>query len=333
MDRRQLTALTGRFGDLRVGVFGDVVADLYVTGITDRVSREAPIIIVREESQELIPGGAANVARNIASLGAAVELVGVTGRDELGSRLAGQLGEAGLGVSGLIGWDDYRTVTKTRVMAGAKHTAPQQVLRIDREPASGPDGPLERKLLSAARSLDRRIDAWVISDYGYGVVTPGVREWFGKVAASKPVLADSRYRILEYCGLTAIKPNEQEALEASGLHDNSEKGLVEAARRLQRRTRAGSIVMTLGNKGMLVYRGPRSWQFVPAVGTDQIVDLTGAGDTAGAALVTGLAAGADVFQAAMLANCAASVVVMKQGCACCTRAELMAIVERHLSDE
>jgi len=164
-------------------------------------------------------------------------------------------------------------------------------------------------------------------------MTATSREWLVGRAGTKPVLADSRHDITSYRNLTAIKPNEREALEAAGIQDKSLKGVVEAARKLYRRTAVKAVVVTLGNKGMLVYRGRAGYRFVPAIGTDQIVDLTGAGDTAGAALITAIAADGDFYLAAVIANCAASVVVMKQGCACCTPDELSRVVETFVTNE
>ena len=331
--REQLNQIIGRFGHSRIGVVGDVVADRYITGITDRVSREAPIIIVRQEREEVIPGGSANVARNIAALGAKVELVALIGDDDLGREVTRACKESGVGVGGVMVSEGCPTVTKTRVLAGATHTAPQQVLRIDHEPDGHVSARGQRRLLNRIEAIDRRVGAWMISDYGYHLIGASLREWFQSAAKSKPVLADSRYAILDYRNVTAIKPNEREALEAAGVADHREQGLLEAARRLKQRTRAQAVIITLGNKGMLVYRGRSNFRFVRAVGTDEIVDLTGAGDTAGAALITALAAGSDFYSAAVLATCAASVVVMKQGCACCTRNELTSVVGEYVSDE
>jgi len=318
---------------MRIAVLGDIVADLYITGTTDRVSREAPIIIVRQQAEELIPGGAANVARNITALGAHVELVGVVGDDDLGEQLRHTLADCGVGTTGVIASGGAHTTAKTRIVAGASHTAPQQVLRIDREPRCAPSAKTARAVAAAVRRIDRKVHAWMVSDYGYRLVTPPLRQWFAKAAETKPVLADSRYDILNYRNLTAVKPNEREALEAAGIETSDRQALIEAARIIRRRTGSRAVIITLGNEGMLVYRGRAGHRLVPAVGTDQIVDLTGAGDTAGAALIVAIAAGADLYQAAALANCAASVVVMKQGCACCTGAELNQAVQTFVPHE
>jgi D-glycero-beta-D-manno-heptose-7-phosphate kinase len=326
----KLKKLVGHFKDLRIGVIGDLLADTYVTGIAERVSREAPVLIVRAEKEELVPGGAANVACNLAALGAAVDVFGVVGKDLAGENLKAKLSESKINLRGVISDRAYGTVSKTRILAGAKHTLAQQVLRVDREPGNPPSAKVMNELIRSILAADSRVDGWIISDYGYHLVGTGIIQVMQSIALEKPVLADSRYQIHRFAGLTAVKPNEQEALEAAGVTANSRAGLLEAARKLKERTRARAAIVTLGNQGILVYESPNAYQFVPAVGSDKILDLTGAGDTAGATLILALGAGADFYQAASLANCAGSVVVMKYGCACCYPKELLEVIDEHI---
>jgi rfaE bifunctional protein kinase chain/domain len=324
-----LRAIVDRFGSLRIGIVGDVLCDVYLIGVTDRVSREAPIIIVRQRQQDVIPGGAGNVARNVASLGARVKLFGVVGEDGLGRLVKEVIAMEGVDVSSLTVDRSCSTITKTRVLAGAEHTVAQQVLRIDCEPDKPIPTKVSDRVLAAMRKADADIDAWMVSDYGYGLASPAVRKWLAETAKRKPVLADSRYDVLGFSGMTAVKPNQQEALAAAGLADaRGDVDMVEVARRIHDKVACGAVIMTMGNQGMLVYRGGDDAEVVPAVGTDEIVDLTGAGDTAGATLILALAAGASETSACMLANCAGSVVVMKQGCACCSVEELHATIEK-----
>ncbi len=330
-NRNQLKRLVKRFKGLRIGVIGDLLADNYITGITERVSREAPVLIVRAEKEELVPGGAANVACNLAALGAAVDVVGVVGKDQAGENLKARLGESRINLRGVVSDRVYGTVSKTRVLAGAKHTLAQQVLRIDREPENPPSAKVMNELIRCILAADGRVDAWIVSDYGYHLINTGVIQVMQSIALEKPVLADSRYQIRRFSGLTAVKPNEQEALDAAGLAANSRDELLKAAQKLKELTRSRAVIVTLGNQGMLVYESPKKYQFVPAVGSDKILDLTGAGDTAGATLVLALAAGADFYQAAALANCAGSVVVMKYGCACCYPKELLDVIDEHIA--
>jgi len=331
MERDGLKRLVERFKGVRVGVIGDLLADTYVTGTTERVSREAPVLIVRAEKDEMVPGGAANVACNLAALGAKVSVVGVVGRDDAGKRLKGTLAARGIRVDGVVTDGAYGTVSKTRILAGAKHTLAQQVLRIDREPSAPPAASTAKKIFKRLASTDREVDGWILSDYGYRLVDEAIVARMRASAKRKPVLADSRYGILRFTDLTAVKPNEQEAMEAANVTRPDRDGLVLAAKRLKRQVRSKAVIVTLGNQGMLVYEDARRYRFVPAVGTDQILDLTGAGDTAGAALILALASGSDFYQAAALANCAGSVVVMKYGCACCYPKELMKVIDEYLT--
>jgi len=188
-----------------------------------------------------------------------------------------------------------------------------------------------KKISKILGSLDREVDGWILSDYGYRLVDEGIVDRMRESARRKPVLADSRYEITRFTGLTAIKPNEQEATEAAKILRSDRDGLVLAAGKLKKRVRSKAVIVTLGNQGMLVFEDAKRYRFVPAVGTDQILDLTGAGDTAGAALILALAAGSDFYQAAALANCAGSVVVMKYGCACCYPKELVKVIDEHLT--
>jgi rfaE bifunctional protein kinase chain/domain len=329
MKRNELKNLVSQFQGLRIGVVGDLVADTYLTGTTDRVSREAPVLIVKVSREELVPGGAANVACNLAAMGAKVKLFGVVGEDSVGNHLSERLKEAKINLTGVVCDPEYGTVRKTRILAGAINTLAQQVLRVDHEPTAAPSEAVLAKIEKTMQEAGE-VDGWIVSDYGYHLVGDTLIERMRRIAKDKPVLADSRYQIGRFAGLTAIKPNEQEALEAAEMKRNDRDGLLAVAENLKQRTQPAAVIMTLGNQGMLVYESHERYRFVPAIGSDQILDLTGAGDTAGATLILGLAAGADFYQAAMLANCAGSVVVMKYGCACCYPKELVSVIDEHI---
>jgi rfaE bifunctional protein kinase chain/domain len=204
-------------------------------------------------------------------------------------------------------------------------------MRVDHEPSESPCREVLSQIEKAIVKADSEIDAWIISDYGYHLIDNAMIRAMQKIAANKPVLADSRYHIGRFTGLTAIKPNEQEALDAAEIKANGSKAdILAVAEKLKEQTQPGAVIVTLGNQGMLVYENKQNHKLVPAVGTDKIIDLTGAGDTAGATLILALAAGADFYQAAKLANCAGSVVVMKYGCASCSPQELMDVIDEHL---
>jgi len=329
-NREVLKKMVRRFGAMRIGVLGFLVAETYLTGTTERVIRESPVLIVRANSEELVPGGAANVACNLASLGAKVSLFGVVGQDAAAGELKKNLSGRGIDIKGVVCDRSYGTVKKTRILAGAKHTLAQQVLRIDQEPEVSPSKRTLSQIQEAVIKVDRKIDGWIISDYGYHLFGDEMIAQMRSIAAKKPGLADSRFQITRFAGLTAIKPNEQEALEAAEVKNNGRAGVLSAAEKLKQQVGSKVVIITLGNQGILVYQSRDEYRFVPAVGTDKILDLTGAGDTAGAALILAMAAGADFYQAAMIANCAGSIVVMKYGCACCYPAELLKVIHEQI---
>ncbi len=318
----RLVEYVDRLANARVGVVGDLVADVYISGLTDRISREAPVPVIRFERQWVVPGCGANVAVNIASIGAAVFVAGLVGQDEAARGLAAVLTKRGVNVDGMVACDDRHTTTKTRLLAGARHTIRQQLARLDREPPEPPSQAKRRELLAQVRRLNDRVDAWIISDYGYRSFDDELKRVLRTIATDKPVLADSRFDMLGFPGVTVIKPNEDEALAATSISDGSVEQMKVAARELSDRLDVSAVLITLGNQGMLLHQRDGEPQHIPAVGTDEIVDLTGAGDTVAAVFTTALAAGVEMLDAAQLSNCAASVAVMKDGAASVTPAEL-----------
>jgi rfaE bifunctional protein kinase chain/domain len=319
-------AVLRRFPGARVGVIGDFLADLYVFGAPARLSREAPVVILRWEGETLGPGGAANSAANLLALGAKVSCVGVMGDDEAGRRLRGRFAEEGADVGGLVLSRSWSTILKTRVLAGDRHRSKQQVIRVDREPDRPPPEGTGRALLAAVRRLNPRLDAWIVSDYGYGTVTPRLYAELraGPGGADRVVVVDSRHRGAEFHGATALTPNEEEASESSGLPVGSTAEVAAAGEALLRATAARNVLVTRGNQGLALFSRGEPPAFVPVSGGDkEITDNNGAGDTVAATLALALAAGACPVDAARLANHAGGVVVMKPGAATLTREELL----------
>jgi D-glycero-beta-D-manno-heptose-7-phosphate kinase len=316
-----------RLAGARVGVVGDLVADLYVSGQSDRVSREAPVLIVQYEQDWLRPGGAANVAANVAALGAKVCVIGLVGQDDAGQRLLTHLRETGeANCSSVLTVRGRETITKTRFLAGAKLTSRQQVLRLDRRPAGPPPEWVIRALGDAVARADRQVDAWIVSDYGYGSFDEAIREQLRAIASRKPVVADSRFGLHQFSGMTLVKPNEEEAEAAARELRLNVHEVGELAVALAEKLKAKAALVTLGNQGMALGSGNGILR-IPAIGTEEIVDLTGAGDSVAATLVSALAAGADIEVACHLANHAGAIVVMKEGAATASPAELRASID------
>jgi D-glycero-beta-D-manno-heptose-7-phosphate kinase len=329
VDSAQLVALVGALKGRRVAVVGDVVADEFVYGRVARVSREAPVLILEYDSTEIVPGGAGNAANNVASLGGAAVLAAAVGRDEPGQRLLRAL-HKGVDSRRVVRAGKRPTPVKTRILAGGIHSAKQQVVRIDRGVANGIDdgvrGAFERQALAACGGAD----AVLVSDYGSGLVTPAfVRRLRAAVDVPIPFLVDTRHRLLEYRGLTACTPNESEVEQALGIRINDNLRVLEkAGRELLERTKMRAVLITRGSRGMALFVKGTPTLHVPIHGSDEIADVTGAGDTVMATMTLALAAGATFEAAARLANYAGGLVVMKRGTATVSAAELMDAVRR-----
>jgi len=327
----RLRRIVEAFPKITVTVLGDMVADEFVFGEISRVSREAPVLILKHRERTVVPGGGANAANNLADLGVNVLPVGVVGDDEPGRMLLKYFRHKRIAVSGVLKDKAFSTVTKTRILAGMTHTARQQVVRVDREPQEAPNHHLTRELYLAARNYAHASDALLISDYGYGAATPAIltalREK-GKLG-SVPIILDSRYRMLQYAGVTAATPNEPEVEEALGIRIGQDwNKLVAAGEQLMAHMSLQSLVITRGRDGMAAFDRGHKPVDIPIVGSDQVTDVTGAGDTVIAAFSAAIAAGATTEEAAQVANYAAGIVVMKRGTATVSREELLHALEQ-----
>ena len=317
---RWLPALRGR----PLVVVGDVVADEYLHGVTERISREAPVLVVREERREIRPGGAANVAANLAALGAAPRLVGLLGRDEAGAGLREALARRGVSPDLLADDPTRRTTAKTRVVAGGRNTVRQQMLRIDRLAHSPVAPEAQRALVRALRAGLEGAAALVVSDYAEGVVDGEVLAEVQRVTREGrlPVFVDSRLRVAEFHGVEALTPNEPELSQASGLEVGPAGSLERAGRWLLERTGARAALVKRGRNGMALFEPGRPTEQVAAFGGDEVADVTGAGDTVLAAFSLARVAGAPAPEAMRLANVAGGLKVRKAGTAVVEAAEL-----------
>jgi D-glycero-beta-D-manno-heptose-7-phosphate kinase len=329
-EARALRKILSRFGRVRLVVVGDLVADEFIYGRIDRVSREAPVLILKYDSTEIVPGGAGNAASNAAALGARVRIIGTVGRDDAGDRLLRAL-QKPADVGGIVRAKDYVTPVKTRILAGGVHSAKQQVVRIDRA-GTEPAPAILRRVEAALVKALRRADVVIVSDYGSGLATPAL--WRRALAAAKlkrppVVLVDSRYGLAGFSGMTACTPNESEVEALLGVRINDDRAVLEqAGRTLLNRLACRAVLVTRGSRGMALFEPGRPTDHIPIIGSDQIADVTGAGDTVIATFALALAAGATFGQAARLANHAGGLVVMKRGTATVSREELAASIAR-----
>ncbi len=318
---------------LRTVVIGDIAADEFLYGRVARVSREAPVLILEYDSTEVVPGGAGNAAHNVATLGGRTQLFGCVGRDPAADRLLAAMRAATIDVRGVVRVRDYATPTKTRVLAGGIHSAKQQVVRIDRRQGEVPARAVHEAWGARLERALTSCDAVLISDYGGGVVTGplvrSVRQALRRRSDRRvPVLIDSRYAIDRYHGLTASTPNEAELEAMLDVRiDDDARVLERAGRTLLERTRMAAVLVTRGSRGMALFEPGRLTVHIPIFGSDQIADVTGAGDTVIAAMTQALAAGASFEDAARLANVAGGLVVMKRGTATVSRDELRLAIE------
>ena len=320
-----LADIVDRFRDRRIVVFGDLITDEFVYGRVARVSREAPVLILEYDSTEMLPGGAGNAANNAARLGGRVSLVGVIGRDEPGRRMLMAL-PRNVDRDFVIKPAGYVTPIKTRILAGGIHSAKQQVVRIDRRN----EGITDQHIAAAERAMRRAIrkaDAVLVSDYGSGLVRPRFVAEIARAlrGPSKrvPVLIDSRYALTKYARLTACTPNESEVEQVLGvtINDNM-RALERAGRTILDRTKMEAVLITRGSRGMALFEANRPTVHIPIYGSDQVTDVTGAGDTVMATVTLALASGASFEEAARLANYAGGLVVMKRGTATVSPREL-----------
>jgi rfaE bifunctional protein kinase chain/domain len=323
-DGARFRQLIRKFGRTRIAVAGDLIADEFIYGRIERVSREAPVLILRYDSTEIVPGGAGNAANNAASLGARVDLVGVVGKDEVGRRLEAAMPRR-VSFGGVTRAAGLITPVKTRILAGGVHSAKQQVVRIDRA-GSGVTPRIVRQVEAQLVRAARRADAIILSDYGTGLITPAL--WQRVVSANRGktprfVLADSRYGLSGFTGMTACTPNESEVEALLGVKINDDLSVLElAGRALLRRLQCRAVLVTRGSRGMALFETGKPTDHIPIVGSDQVTDVTGAGDTVIATFTLALAAGATFGEAARLANHAGGLVVMKRGTATVSATEL-----------
>ena len=324
-----LGQLVGRFSRARIAAVGDLVADEFIYGETERISREAPVLIVRYESAELKPGCGANAIMNLCALGARVQAIGLIGDDEIGRRLRGMLRDAGTDDSTVFSVEGP-TSTKTRVLAGGKNTRRQQMLRIDRDGPRPPAHALAQKLLKALAQAASRCDAIMVSDYGLGLLSPPLVEAVRSIASEgRAVCVDARYGLSKYRGVTLVKPNEVELEQAVGrpLGDDP-LALEEAGRELLKTLHAQAVLVTRGRNGMALLRPGAPTATVPVHGSADAVDVTGAGDTVMAACTAAIATGADPVQAMRIANVAGALKVQKPGTFAVSSEELKAELKR-----
>jgi rfaE bifunctional protein kinase chain/domain len=324
-ERDALLALLERFPRQRLIMLGDLVADQSVYGEIMRVSREAPVLILKEREKQVVPGGGANAANNLAALGAHVTPVGVVGNDEAGDALLDYFRQGQISTRHVVRVRNYITPTKTRILGGVSHWQRQQIVRIDREPVAPLAAEVRRGITRRAAALLGSSSGLLVADYGYCATNAREVDSLRRRARrhALPITIDSRYDLLTYKNLTAATPNEPELEAAFGQSiGNDLERLHTLGRKFLRRQGLQALLVTRGRDGMALFEAGRPPCHLPIFGSDQAVDVTGAGDTVIAAFTLALAAGASFLEAARIANCAGGIVVMKRGTATVSLSEL-----------
>jgi len=325
-ETERLLALVDRFSGRSVLMLVDAVADRFVHGAPKRISREAPVLILRWERDQVAPGGGVNAAANIRTLGGIPLPVGFVGDDASGAALVDSLRERDIAVDGLVRRKGWPTPTKTRILAGFPTGIKQQVVRIDREEFAPLDDLERAELTKRIEAFAGRAGVAVLSDYGYGSVAPNLLPTVRRaLEAPAAVLVDSRFRLADFRGTDGATPNEEEAEALWGGPLDASPGIDAVGRELRARLEASFLLITRGSRGMALFTRDGA-AHVPVHGTSQVADVTGAGDTVIGVLALALAAGATPLEASLLANYAGGVVVLKTGTATISTDELRSAI-------
>lgn len=314
------------FQTKRVLIVGDVVADQFLHGTIARVSREAPVFILRHDETQTLAGGAANAAVNVASLGGKSTIIGLIGDDLHGQKLLQSLAQANVNCDFIVTDSQIQTTTKVRVLAGQHYANRQQVIRIDYENQTALSPKVKNQIKENFLRAVRETDALIVSDYNYGVIDSELFSIISETAEtlSIPLLVDSRFRLNDFRKATSATPNQEEVEQLLG-----ENFTLEDCLKLRQTLRLEALLITRGNKGMLLLEAGKEPLEIEIVGSQEPVDVTGAGDTVIAAFTLGLASGLNFADSARLANHAGGIVVMKKGTASVSQEELLNSLQKN----
>lgn len=325
----RLFYLIENFTQSKVLVIGDLTLDEFLTGQVERVSREAPVLILRHETTKQVLGGGANAVHNFARLGGQVLAVGLLGKDEQGKALRGLLEATGVNTEGVFLDPNRPTVTKTRISGHSRQSVTQQIVRIDRKSNDLPELDLQLQLAEYIQKHIGSVDAVVCSDYGDGTLTKPVI--LAALSASR-MIVDAQKHLERYCGAMLFTPNLPEAELAVGYGITDAGTLTQAGQDLLELTQAQYILITRGEQGMTLFDRHCGEHHIPAFNRTEVFDVTGAGDTVAAALTLGLTAGASPWEAVVLGNLAASIVVRQFGTTTTTPTDMRVALQRLLEE-
>ena len=323
-----------KFNKINILIIGDMVADVYLKGNISRVSREAPVLVLEHAGEKVVPGGAANVVHNVATLGGQAFAVGLIGNDKAGGGLRDILNDKNVETTGLIVEENRPTITKTRIIAGGSATVSQQIVRIDQEMKSTMLSNTEKRVINILKQVIDKIDAVVLSDYGSGMLSDKIRSFIIESCQEKNIktIVDSRYDILKFEKVSFVKQNEAEAAKAVGFELTNEDAVVTAGKILLEKLQAEGIIISRGEQGMSLIQDNGEIHHIPVVDKSEVFDVSGAGDTAVAAFILAIASGAKPVEATKIANFAAGIAVRKLGTATVSNEELNEVLGEYYVD-
>ena len=316
--------------DKKILVIGDMIADVYVDGKISRVSREAPVLVLEEVGEKVVAGGAANVVANVATLGGEVYALGVLGDDQNAESLRDILSKYDVHIEGLVLDKTRPTISKTRIIAGGRATVSQQVVRIDRESKEPLSKKMEAALLAKLDKILPQVEGIILSDYGAGTITDGVKKWLINFAGKNkiPTMVDSRYRIGDFNGVTYVKQNDSELANFIGHPLDDMTDFIDAGTQLLNKLNASGVLITRGELGMSLFERSGAVHHIPVTDKSEVFDVSGAGDTCVAAFMLAITAGMAPAQAARVSNVAAGIAVRKLGTSTVNFLELSHALER-----
>jgi len=331
---KDYTQVIEKFKGASILHIGDLVLDQFLFGEISRISREAPVLILKYRETINIPGGGANAVNNLLSLSSHVLPVGMLGNDEAGDWLFNFFRNTGVDVSGIFRGDGYCTPVKTRVLAGAFHSSMQQMLRIDREDLQGRPVCSRDELMAKALSFLPKVDAVVVADYGYGSVENTLINELSEHCRKMelPLVVDSRFALRQYQHVTSLTPNISEVEQAYQMSIGEDLSKMDfVANRILAEQALNALLITRGRLGMSLYRRDEQPVHISVFGSDEVADVTGAGDTVSSVYTLALACGASFEVAARMSNYAGGLVVMKRGTATVSDKELLSAIRSDFS--
>ncbi len=331
MKTKKILKTIEKFKNCKVLHIGDLILDQFLFGEVLRISREAPVLILKYKETINIPGGGANCLNNLISLGAKVIPIGIVGEDFEGKWILNFFKDKGVNVKNIFTVRNYQTPVKTRILAGSFHSSMKQMLRIDKEEDEEFKlNHLKEKIFNAVRENIEKVDGVIISDYGYGMGNPRFLKEIMTyiVKKGKKIIVDSRFKMKEFRNVTSITPNISEIEEAYNkkIGENLSR-MDKIAQKIIDNQNLEALLITRGRLGMSLYeRGEKPFH-IPVFGSDEVADVTGAGDTVIAVYSLSLFAGADFRTSAIISNYSGGIVVMKRGTATLSTRELISAIK------